>query len=170
MCGLTLLPRNVRPTIFLLSMSMKAMSLESRSTIMTTFVGSGTFTTAALSVARVKLAAPTVSPTMRRIRIRLRLRIRSLLTPTLESRLQPEAGQQVAKLITLPVEHVLQHERQPQTFGQLEIVIPLGEVFLIACREVHLRVSNPPRVERIAHHGLGERETGALVQRHVAGN
>ncbi len=63
-------------------MSMNAMSLESRSTIMTTFVGSGTFTTAALSVARVKLAAPTASATMRRMKKRLALCMSFLLTPT----------------------------------------------------------------------------------------
>ena len=44
MCGLTLLPRKVRPTIFLVLMSMNAMSFESRSTIITTDVGSVTFT------------------------------------------------------------------------------------------------------------------------------
>src|SRR4029078_12129359 len=42
MCGLTLLPRKVLPTIFLVGMSMNAISLESRLTIMTTLVGSGT--------------------------------------------------------------------------------------------------------------------------------
>ena len=40
MCGLTLLPRNTLPTIFLVLMSMNAMSFESRFTIMTTDVGS----------------------------------------------------------------------------------------------------------------------------------
>src|SRR5215813_3395883 len=45
-CGLTLMPRKVRPRIFLVAISMNAMSLESRSTMMTTFVGSGTFTSA----------------------------------------------------------------------------------------------------------------------------
>src|SRR6185295_13538771 len=42
MCGLTLFPRKVLPTIFLVGMSMNAISLESRLTIMTTLVGSGT--------------------------------------------------------------------------------------------------------------------------------
>src|ERR1041385_1019731 len=47
MCGLTLLPRNVLPTIFFVLMSMKAISLLSRFTIITTDVGSVTFTVAA---------------------------------------------------------------------------------------------------------------------------
>src|SRR5690349_2306209 len=40
MCGFTLLPRKVRPRICLVLMSMNAMSFESRSTIITTDVGS----------------------------------------------------------------------------------------------------------------------------------
>src|SRR5262245_3649895 len=44
MCGFTLLPRNVRPRISLVLMSMNAMSFESRSTIITTEVGSLTMT------------------------------------------------------------------------------------------------------------------------------
>ena len=48
MCGLTLLPRNALPTIFLVLMSMNAMSFESRLTIITTDVGSATLTPAAL--------------------------------------------------------------------------------------------------------------------------
>src|SRR6185295_16861882 len=44
MCGFTLLPRNVRPKICLVLMSMNAMSFESRSTIITTEVGSLTMT------------------------------------------------------------------------------------------------------------------------------
>ena len=47
MCGLTLLPRNVLPTIFLLLMSMNAISFESRLTIITTDVGSATLMSAA---------------------------------------------------------------------------------------------------------------------------
>src|SRR5215471_19963293 len=46
MCGLTLLPRKVRPRIFLVAMSMTAMSFESRSTMTTTLVMSGTLTLA----------------------------------------------------------------------------------------------------------------------------
>src|SRR5262249_31964565 len=45
--GLTLLPRKVRPTIFFVLMSMNAISLESRFTIMTTEVGSATLISAA---------------------------------------------------------------------------------------------------------------------------
>src|SRR6188508_1539654 len=44
MCGFTLLPRNVRPRICFVLMSMNAMSFESRSTIITTEVGSLTMT------------------------------------------------------------------------------------------------------------------------------
>src|SRR5262245_11337553 len=44
MCGFTLLPRKVRPRICFVLMSMNAMSFESRSTIITTEVGSLTMT------------------------------------------------------------------------------------------------------------------------------
>src|SRR6188474_1793218 len=59
MCGLTLFPRNVLPTIFLLLMSMKAISFESRLTIITTVVGSTTLTSAARRPAPVS-AAPMI--------------------------------------------------------------------------------------------------------------
>src|SRR5262245_36355248 len=45
-CGLTLLPKKVRPTIFLVLMSMNAISFESRFTIITTEVGSATLMSA----------------------------------------------------------------------------------------------------------------------------
>src|SRR4030095_13070195 len=66
MCGLTLLPRNVLPTIFLLLMSMNAISFESRLTIMTTVVGSATLISAArkptpASVASTIATAPAVA-------------------------------------------------------------------------------------------------------------
>src|SRR5581483_10687047 len=70
MCGLTLLPRNVLPTIFFVLMSMNAISLESRFTIMTTWVGSGTLTSAARSLPVVhRPAARAAAPAMVAIRV-----------------------------------------------------------------------------------------------------
>jgi hypothetical protein len=70
MCGLTLLPRNVRPTIFfgrnVHECDVVGIAVDDHHDL----VGSGTLTTAALSVARVKLAAPTTIATMSRIKIR----------------------------------------------------------------------------------------------------
>ena len=58
MCGLTLLPRKTRPTIFLVLMSMNARSFESRLTIMTTDVGSVILTSSCANDAVLASAMP----------------------------------------------------------------------------------------------------------------
>ena len=64
MCGLTLLPRNILPTIFWVLMSMNAMSFESRLTIITTDVGSATLTSGRAQ--RHRAAVATDEPRSRR--------------------------------------------------------------------------------------------------------
>src|SRR6185503_213807 len=91
MCGLTLFPRNVLPTIFLLAMSMNAISFESRLTIMTTFVGSGTLTSAARR--RVSASAgmrSAAAPAIMTNRLTLLIALPPEIGSNLERRLQTQ--------------------------------------------------------------------------------
>src|SRR5262249_22781551 len=130
MCGLTLLPRNVLPTIFLVLMSMNAISLLSRFTIITTDVGSVTLTgaacrpapAAAIPAARTRAPSP-ASATFFVIAI----------IDSLETGLHPNRRDQEAmiRLGGRALELMLQVERQAELPGQLEVVValdhPLGE-------------------------------------------
>src|SRR6185295_3683687 len=95
MWGFTLLPRKVFPTILWDLISMNASSLESRFTIMTTDVGSATFTSAACTfvigstVYKAALNAQTATKDTVTVRIRFVLSIVFLLS---EIKSSPEAG------------------------------------------------------------------------------
>src|SRR5688572_25391039 len=149
MCGLTLLPRKVLPTILRVLMSMNAISFESRWTIITTERGSVILTSCASSAAP-RPAAP-ARAMARAVPNRMVRGLNIGSTPNqLESRLGPDARQQVAEFLAAfrPVEHVREVERQAQPFGQMKIVVPLGEVFTLAADQIHPPVADAPRVER----------------------
>src|SRR6185295_4591496 len=105
MCGLTLLPRKVLPTIFLVLVSMNAISFESRFTIMTTDVGSVILTAGACAISE---------PVSKRVN-ELRIDISPHESANLARCLQTNFGEQIAKLAVLSrrIDHVLQRERQP---------------------------------------------------------
>src|SRR5438876_8995611 len=120
MCGLTLLPRNVFPTIFFVLMSMNAISFESRLTIITTVVGSATLTVAARRRTPAN-AAPNTRATVPAKRIRLAAIIAAppgLIPNLLESRLKSNGRNQEAdrRRSRRRFEDVLQVQRKPQFF------------------------------------------------------
>src|SRR6185503_18540828 len=118
MWGFTLFPRKTFLIIFLVVMSMNPMSFESRLTIITTFVGSGTRTPCASTVA---LAAAAATPAARsEPRMMRRALCNMMNAPGSERGLQPDARQQIAELLAARrfFERVRQIERQPQTLGE----------------------------------------------------
>src|SRR5262245_4207767 len=126
MWGLTLLPRNVLPTIFFVLMSMNAISFESRFTIMTTVVGSATLTSAARNRPTVHspAAVATNLPTIK-TRILVLMPVASSSSgQCLEPCLQADDWQEELRffLSRRRFEHVLQMERQPQLFRDLEVI------------------------------------------------
>src|SRR6185503_13761373 len=163
MCGLTLFPRNVLPIILWVLMSMNAMSLESRSTIMTTERGSVILTSCAS-----RPAARPIAPARATVRAVPKRMVRGfnmvLLLNQLEGRLEPDAGQQVAELLAplRLVEHMSKVERQAQPFGQMKIVVALGKMFALAADEIHMGVTDAPGVERAHSEPILERAAGAV--------
>src|SRR3989304_1177324 len=91
MCGLTLFPRNTLPIILWVLMSIKAMSFESRLTIMTTEVGSVILMSWASNVAaHAKQRANTSLATNRTLNILLLLNRLNAKTQLANARQAPE--------------------------------------------------------------------------------
>src|SRR5262245_4238344 len=81
----------------------------------------------------------------------------------LETRLQPDTRQKIAELaVGLIVEHMLQMEGQPQTLRQMQVVVPLHQLFILSRGKIGLRVSDPPRILRIENDPGFERHAEAV--------
>src|SRR5262245_61162508 len=168
MCGLTLLPRKVLPTIFLVLMSMNAISLLSRFTIITTDVGSATLTVAAwrrgpnVATPAARTRAPSPAGTIRFVLD---------IIDSLEARLDTNRRNQesVIGFARHALELMLKVKGETQLLRELEVVVtldhPLGKFPEDpgGVRPVGpgFRITKAPVVQRVEHGGLLHLEAGA---------
>src|SRR5215510_5784620 len=149
-------------------MSMKAISFESRLTIITTLVGSGTLTApwpagiamfgifAMLGMFGIagwaRDDAASIAPLPKRqqaIRKSLELRIVLSCRPhPLEGNGKPRTRQYVCSTNAIVI-HILQHEREPQSVGKVQIIKGFRQFLVRPVYDFGLREADAPGIQRV---------------------